>query len=214
MRYERFVVGMDEANGYVVYDDSSREALVIDPGDDAQSFLRFLQKKSLTLKGIVITHFHCDHIGAVEELKKKVPCPVYIHKKDAVGLNDPKFNRSKERFRRAIAFAPDVLLSDGQTLQVGATTLKVINTPGHTPGSICLEVKDGKEIFTGDTLFEDDLGRTDLPGGDVQALRKTAVGKIAQWSDEVIIYPGHGDPVTMAEVWRRNSVLQGMVRKK
>lgn len=213
MKFERFVVGMLETNSYLIYDDQTMEALLVDPGADVRTFIQFLNKRSLVLRVIVLTHFHCDHIGAVEELRKKYGCLVMIHKKDRDGLSDPEINHSPE-FGTAVSIVPDRLLTDGDIVQVGSVALRVIHTPGHTPGSICLEIVDTQLILTGDTLFEDDLGRTDLAGGDSQAMRRTVTNKIAKWEDSVTIWPGHGESATMAEVRRRNDRYVGMLRKK
>ncbi|KXG77898.1 MBL fold metallo-hydrolase [Thermotalea metallivorans] len=204
MKLKRLITGMLETNGYIVYDEHTLEALVIDPGDEPQIFIEYMEKNSLKVQGIVLTHYHYDHIGAVEDIKMKYNCPVYIHKKDAHGLHRPEINYSMGGFRKPVSIIPGRTLSHGDCVQAGSMILEVIHTPGHTPGSICLKVKDANIIFTGDTIFDDDLGRTDLEGGSTEEMRKSIVNKISKWSDDITIYPGHGDHATMAYVRKKN----------
>ncbi|WZL74430.1 MBL fold metallo-hydrolase [Clostridiaceae bacterium 35-E11] len=204
MILERFVVGMLETNGYIVYDENTLEALVIDPGDEPQTFMQYINKHHLKLTHILLTHYHYDHIGAVEELKKKYNSIVCIHKKEVEGLKDPSVNYSMNTFRKSISIDPDRLLKEGDTIEVGNMTLEVIHTPGHTPGGICFKVKNEDIMFTGDTIFNIDLGRTDLDGGDFIAMRNSIRNKVSKWDDCLTIYPGHGDPATMEYVRRKN----------
>ena len=204
MKFERFIIGMGEANGYIIYDENTLDALIIDPGDEESIFIKYIQKHGLKLKEIVLTHYHYDHIGAVEALKEKYSCPVSIHKKDVEGLKDPKINHSFRGYRRPVAITPDRILSDGDNIQAGSVILTVVHTPGHTPGSICLMVKDENMAFTGDTIFDDDLGRTDLEGGSAESMRRSILNKISKWDDEIGIYPGHADSATMTFVRAKN----------
>lgn len=203
MKFERFVVGMSEANAYIVYDENTLEAIVIDPGDEGKRLMQYIDKRFLKIQGIVLTHYHYDHIGAAEVLKKKYQCPIYAHKKEIEGLKDPEINHSKSSPQKLISIDTDKALSHGDIINVGDIILEVIHTPGHTPGGICLEVKDSNLIFTGDTIFSDDLGRTDLEGGSESMLKKTIMNKVAKWSADVVIYPGHGESSLMSEVRRR-----------
>ena len=205
MKFERFIVGMGEANGYIIYDENTLEALIIDPGDEAAVFAGYIQKHGLKPKEIVLTHYHYDHIGAVEALKEKYNCPVSIHKKDVEGLKDPKINHSFRGYRKPVSITPDRILSDGDVIQAGSVALIVVHTPGHTPGSICLVVKDENIAFTGDTIFDDDLGRTDLEGGSPDSMKRSITNKISKWEDQVRIYPGHADSATMAFVRAKNT---------
>lgn len=211
MKFERLVAGMLETNGYIIYDEHTLEALVIDPGDEPQAFITYIEKNSLKVLGIVLTHYHYDHIGAVEDIKKKYNCPVYIHKKDAHGLQRAEINYSMEGFRKPVSIIPDKTLSHGDRIQAGSVVLEVIHTPGHTPGSICLRAKDANIIFTGDTIFDDDLGRTDLEGGSPGEMRKSIANKISKWPDDITIYPGHGDHAAMAYVRKKNIEFLSML---
>lgn len=214
MKLEKFVVGMLETNGYILYDENTLEALVIDPGDEPQTFIEYINKHRLKLTHILLTHYHYDHIGAVEELKKKYNSIVCIHKKDAEGLKDPNVNHSMNTFRKSVSISSDRLLKEGDIIEVGDIILEVIHTPGHTPGGICFRVKDKKIIFTGDTIFNVDLGRTDLDGGDAMAMRNSIRNKISKWDDDITIYPGHGDAATMEYVRRKNVEFLEMLGKR
>lgn len=212
MKFERFIVGMGEANGYILFDEESLEAIIIDPGDEESVFINYIQKHHLNPKEIVLTHYHYDHIGVVEGLKNKYKCPVSIHKKDVEGLKDPSINHSARGYRRALSIAPDRILSDGDIIEAGKIVLEVIHTPGHTPGSICLMVPGENMAFTGDTIFDDDLGRTDLEGGSADAMKRSIVNKISKWDDAVRIYPGHAESATMAFVRQKNTEYLDMIK--
>ncbi|SNS40225.1 Glyoxylase, beta-lactamase superfamily II [Anaerovirgula multivorans] len=204
MELKKFIVGINETNTYIIYETNTLEAFVIDPGDEEKALMQYIDRNSLNLKAIILTHYHHDHIGAAEELKKKYNAPIYAHKKEIEGLKDPEINHSKHKTRKAISIVPDKILSDGDIIAVTDIFLEVIHTPGHTPGGMCLKVKDANIIFTGDTIFSDDLGRTDLVGGNEEILKKTIMNKVSKWSDETIIYPGHGEASVMKEMRRKN----------
>ncbi|MCT4621672.1 MAG: MBL fold metallo-hydrolase [Marinisporobacter sp.] len=214
MRLERLVVGMLETNGYILYDERLLEAFIIDPGDEEKTFIEYIEKNRLKPIGIILTHYHYDHIGAVIELKEKYPMPVYIHKKDAKGLNDPCINHSISSFRKAISIISDKIVKDGDEIETSWVTLEIIHTPGHTPGGMCIKVKNENIIFTGDTIFNVDIGRMDLDGGNEQAMKNSIRNKISKWKDEVMIYPGHGDPASMAYVRKKNVEFLYMMKKR
>jgi hydroxyacylglutathione hydrolase len=204
MKIITLVVGMNETNSYIVFDQDTLEAIIIDPGDEYATFRRQIQKNALKTKEIILTHYHYDHICAAAALKKEFNCPVSIHKKDARGLQDPAVNRSQIRYGEAVSIVPDRILRDGDCIKAGSINLIVIHTPGHTPGGICLKSEEDNIIFTGDTLFHDDLGRTDLEGGNKNALQNTAINKISRWENSIHIYPGHGESATMEYIRKKN----------
>jgi glyoxylase-like metal-dependent hydrolase (beta-lactamase superfamily II) len=156
---------------YIVGCEKSRKALVIDPGHDVDRIVSAAEKQGLEIEAIVNTHAHGDHTAGNAELKSRTGAKIIIHALDAAGY--PK---------------ADVFLKDEKTLQLGEITFDVIHTPGHTPGGICLHTQGN--LFTGDTLFVGDSGRTDLPGGDRPTLGKS-IRRLMQLPDDTIIWPGH-----------------------
>ncbi|OGF27771.1 MBL fold metallo-hydrolase [Candidatus Falkowbacteria bacterium RIFOXYB2_FULL_34_18] len=176
MEIKRLVVGQIETNCYILI--SNSEMAVIDPGDEAERIISEFKKHSAKLKYIIHTHYHYDHCLATEDIKRQTGAVALIHK------NDQGFVEN---------FIPDQYLSDGDFINIGEEALRVVLTPGHTRGSICLFDRGGRFIFTGDTLFFDGYGRTDLPGGDeVQMERSLAMLKELIKSG-MKVYPGHGD---------------------
>jgi len=170
MKLERLVIGID-TNTYVIYDENTLETIAIDPAFDSKRIINFIERNKLKLKEIVLTHYHYDHIGAVDDLKELYGCNVSIHKNDVKGLKDPKLNLSKKGFKRPISISADKILLDKSVIKAGDVNLRVIHTPGHTQGSICLKVKNEDIIFTGDTIFMDGIGRWDLEGGDENKMK-------------------------------------------
>ncbi|TCO74574.1 MBL fold metallo-hydrolase [Marinisporobacter balticus] len=214
MKLKRFIVGMIETNAYILYDENSLEAFIIDPGDEPKTFIQYIDKKYLKPIGIILTHYHYDHIGATLSLKKKYNMPIYIHKKDVAGLKNPSINHSISSCREAISITPDRSLIDGDTIEASWIVLEVIHTPGHTPGGICLKVRNEHIIFTGDTIFNIDLGRTDLEGGNENAMKNAIRNKISKWDDCMTIYPGHGDAASMEYVRKKNIEFLDIMGKR
>lgn len=171
---KRLVAGQLEANCYLIV--SAGELLVVDPGGDADVLLREIKKTGAKVKYIVNTHYHADHISANEKIKEKTGAKILIH----------------EAEKDFIDFIPDEFLKNNNQIRIGKHTLTIIHSPGHTKGSICL--LDENFIFTGDTLFEDGCGRTDLPGGSEKEMNDSLkkVGELLK--SEMTIYPGHGAP--------------------
>ncbi len=188
MEIKRFVGGELANNAYIVYDGMGSECVIIDPGFSPEIFLKFIEENDLQLKYILLTHHHYDHTGGVQRIKERTGCMLAIHEFDA------------QPYGRPI----DLMLRDGETVAFGALSLKIINTPGHTRGSICLATPDGQTIFTGDTLFDVEIGRTDLDGGSSKAMELTMKGIVDSWQDSVKIYPGHTEPCDMAFVRKHN----------
>jgi hydroxyacylglutathione hydrolase len=188
MKIERLVGGSLESNGYVIYDRERGECFVIDPGYNGERFLRIIEGLELKMKGILLTHHHYDHVGGVEKIKAATGCPVFIHRADA----DPYKKHA------------DVLLEHGDTLTLGDEEIKVLHTPGHTKGSVCFYSEQSKVAFTGDTVFNVEVGRVDLEGGSLDEMANSVRNIINLWSDEIVIYPGHGDSCSMEYVRQNN----------
>lgn len=186
-------VGPIKANCYLVYDVKTRETLVIDPGAEGARIQKEIEELELKVKHLVNTHGHSDHIGANQFLQEATGAPLYIHEADSSMLTDAQKNLSAYLGEEINGPAADRYLQDGDILEVGDLRFQVRHTPGHTPGGICL-VGQGV-CFSGDTLFADAVGRTDLPGGSWEGLLNSIKTKLLILADEIVVYPGHG-PLT------------------
>jgi hydroxyacylglutathione hydrolase len=204
-----FTVGKLFTNCYITACPITKEAIIIDPGFDnlseAEEIFKFIEEKMLKLKFIVNTHGHPDHICGNGIVKEKFKTPILIHEKDAFMLG--KFGHLVAKFFGFKNSSPpaDMLLKEGDVLKIGNTTLKVIHTPGHSPGSISLLGE--KEVFTGDTLFAGSIGRTDLPQSSEKDMRRS-LEKLAGLPDYMTVYPGHGPVTTIKEEKENNPFLR------
>ena len=210
MRLQRFTLGELKVNTYLFWEESTKEAIVIDPGKPIDQICSALFENNLKLVGIILTHGHYDHITGVSELKSKIGAPVYAHSGDAAMLANPMLNLS-QLFAGEIILKPDRLLSEGDALCVGNFILTVRHTPGHTPGGICLLGDD--LLFSGDTLFAGSIGRTDLPGGDEKALLHS-VRCLLSVSDQTRVFPGHGPETRMGIERAVNPFLQDILKEE
>ncbi len=186
MIIERIVVGDFFTNCYIVGCEEEKVCAIIDPGSDGEKIKKVIDKKGLKPIFIINTHGHFDHIGANNFFNLSV----YIHKDDADFLTDPEKNLSSLFYSPYVCKNSIVELNDGDKIKIGKIILEVLHTPGHTPGSICLKTEN--ILFTGDTVFENGIGRTDFPFGDEEKLIKSIKEKIIILPDNTEIYPGHG----------------------
>jgi len=195
MKYRRFIGGNLESNGYVLYKRPGGAALIVDPGYNAGVFLSFIKELDLKLEGILLTHLHHDHVGAVQGILASIDCPVYMHALDA------------ERYRGRV----DEVLSGGETIELEGEPVQVIHTPGHTRGSVCFMCPDSRICFTGDTVFDTDLGRTDLEGGSEQEMERSVRKVVNSWPNDIFILPGHDGGCSMAAVRKHNKEFNEIV---
>lgn len=202
-------VGMLEANCYILYDEKNKDAIVIDPGGDGEYILTKLNEEKLNVRYIVLTHGHFDHIGAVRFLKEKTGGLVAIHKLDADNLTDGYKNLSHFMGIESVQTKADVLLEHGSTIEFGNVQCKIIHTPGHSEGSICILVPGA--VFTGDTLFRGSIGRTDLPGGNHRELLNSIATYLLILDSNTVVYPGHGLKTTIGAEKESNPFLEGLV---
>lgn len=205
MRIWNRALGDFGANCYVVACQETGRAVVIDPGYPDPWIRQCVQENGLTVEQIVLTHGHLDHIGGVEWVKGWSGAPVCIHEADAGFLTDPALNGSLYFGRQVIAPAADRLLRDGDQVAAGRLLLKVIHTPGHSPGGICLYTPG--HLFAGDTLFADSIGRTDLYGGDYATLIGAIKVRLLTLPAETAVYPGHGPATTIGDEQEYNPFL-------
>ena len=201
MIIKTIIAGPMEANCYILGCESSKQAIIIDPGGDYQKIIDCLEREGLQPKIIVNTHGHIDHIGAND----KFNLPIYIHELDAQYLTNPLKNLSALFGPSYVSPSTSRLLKDGDKIELGKISLEVIHTPGHTPGGICL--KTDNVTFTGDSLFCEGIGRTDFPAASEEKLIKSIKEKIFTLGDAVTIYPGHGPCSTVGREKRENSFL-------
>ncbi len=201
MLIKSLVVGMMEANCYIVGDESTKEVFIIDPGGDYNKIKKVIDKDNLKPIAVINTHGHGDHIGADSEFG----LPVWIHRLDAEFLKDPSKNlsgafgfllKTKEATR---------LLEAGDILNIGSYALEVMHTPGHTPGSICLKEKG--VVFTGDTLFCEGIGRTDFAYGSEEDIMRSIKEKLFNLDDDHVVYPGHGPTSTIGNEKTNNPFM-------
>ena len=197
------IVGEIFTNCYVVFDKDTHEGIVIDPGAEVDKINALLKKYSVKVKSIVLTHGHFDHIEAAEELKKATGAPILVHAEDASMLQAPDKNWSDYFAGREVKIKNDRTLQDGEVVEFGGCKLKVLHTPGHSKGGICLAGDADRIIFTGDTLFCNGIGRTDLPNMSFDEIIGSINNKLMTYPDETEIYPGHGYMSTIGKE-RRN----------
>lgn len=195
MIFDWMPVGQMGANCYIIGCEQTKEGAVIDPGEEGRRIVAKAKELGLNIKSIILTHGHIDHIMAVDAVKEATGAQILIHREDAPMLVDGKKNMSYFMGSLKNYSAADVLLKDGDTIKVGNLELKVLHTPGHTPGGICLVV-EGK-IISGDTLFEGSVGRSDFPGGSHDTLIASIKNKLMAYQDETKVYPGHGPSTTI-----------------
>jgi len=210
MKIDRFVLGAFETNSYLLRrDDQAKNCIIIDTGLDATELIDFLAGNDLSVESVILTHGHADHIAALPSLCKNHPnAKVFVHKLDAEMLTGEKENLSTLA-GVPLAVAPaDVLLDDGDVIDQAGIELKVIHTPGHTPGGICLYSENNHAAFVGDTLFAGSVGRTDFPSSSTSQLIQSITEKLFLLPNETIIYPGHGPATTIAYEKRHNPFLQ------
>ena len=208
MIHEVLPVGMLQCNCSVFGDEATREALVVDPGDQIEDVLEIVRRHGLTVKAIVITHAHIDHIGGAAKLKQATGAPVYMNANDAELQEMMDVQAGWLGVRTPAAVEIDAGARDGDKLVVGTAEFHVLHTPGHTQGSISLWIPSEGKLVAGDTLFRDSIGRTDLPGGDGRQILRSIHDKLLGLPEETVVIPGHGPETTIAREKRFNPFLR------
>lgn len=207
MIHEIFPVGVLQCNCSVIGDEQSKEAMVIDPGDEIEHILSIVAQHGLTVKQIVITHAHIDHVGGAMKLKAATGAPILLNQNDYALLKMLDTQAAWIGMRSPGMVTIDASLSTGDKVAAGSVVADVLHTPGHTEGSICLYFEADKKLVAGDTLFAGSIGRTDLPGGSFEKIMQSIHGPVMALPDETVVVPGHGQLTTIAEERETNPFL-------
>lgn len=211
MIHEILSVGMLACNCSVLGDEESGEAVVIDPGDEIERVQAILKRHNLKLKYIIATHAHIDHVGGIAKLHQATGAPVMMNENDLPLYENLAVQASWLGVETPQRSEIGQLLRDGDRLPFGPVTLETLHTPGHSPGSISIWIP-GKQprLFSGDTLFQGSIGRTDLWGGDMKQILSSIHGRLLQLPDETPVFPGHGLPTTIGRERESNPFLQNL----
>lgn len=208
MIVKRMVVGPLQENSYIIGDETTKQAMVIDPGDEPDRILDEIRENGLEVSTIVFTHAHFDHIGAAGDLKKETGAKILMHKNDEETFSLAKDQAAFWGFEIDDIPMPDKFIDEGDEIKVGNLSFKVMHTPGHSKGSVCL-LGEGI-VLTGDTIFQGSVGRTDFPGGSLEEL-KQSFKRLIELPEELRILSGHG-PETTVERERRENFFVGELK--
>ncbi len=197
------VLGMVSTNVYVCMHAETKEAFIVDPADDADEIIRLVSAMGAKPCAILLTHGHFDHIGAADALRKRYEIPVYAEEHEKELLSSPALNLSGG-WADSLTLTADHLLKDGDMLNIAGFTIRVLHTPGHTPGGCCYELVGEDILFSGDTLFYMSVGRTDFPGSNGAAMRMSLHRLLEELSEDTQVLPGHGESTTIGYEKRNN----------
>ena len=207
MIHEILPVGALQCNCSIFGEETTKEAIVVDPGDDIADILAILSKRGLRCTTIVITHAHIDHIGGAQKLKAATGATVRMNAADQALYDNIDVQAKWLGVPAPEQTEIDTEARDGDTLLLGATAMHVLHTPGHTQGSLCLWIPSESKLVAGDTLFRESIGRTDLPGGNGRQILASIHSRLLTLPDETTVYPGHGEPTTIAHEREHNPFL-------
>lgn len=208
MILETFPVGPLQCNCTLIGDETTHEAMVIDPGENIQEILARLKAHALTLKQIVVTHAHIDHVGGALRLKRLTGAPILMNQQDLPLLGMMEMQAGWLGVATPEVAPPDASAEDGMVLGLTAHPAQVLHTPGHTPGSICLYFAPDQLLVAGDTLFAGSIGRTDLPGGDGRQILRSIHDRLLVLPESLRVIPGHGPETTIGEERESNPFLR------
>ena len=197
MKVTKLTVGALATNCYIIANENLRHCAVIDPGDDFEKIMMHINSNKLKVTEIVLTHCHIDHVGALDELKLNTNAKIIASSIDKDSLNSDNYTLASMLGKNAPVSKIDVLVNDGDIISVAGYTAKIISTPGHTPGSICIYFNEHNSLFSGDTLFYESIGRTDFPGGSFKSICNSIKNKLYLLDKNTVVYPGHNSTTTI-----------------
>ena len=197
-RIKTCVLGPVSTNCYLIYDDARKNAVIVDPADNSAYLVEKCRELGITPQAVLLTHGHFDHIMAADEVRSAFGCKIYASREEEKLLLDPGLNASVSMGGRQVSLHPDVLVQDGEVLDLIGMKWKVISTPGHTAGSVCYYLEAEEVLISGDTLFAGSFGRTDLPTGSMSDIVRSIAEKLLVLPETTMVYPGHGDPTTIS----------------
>jgi len=210
MIHQILPVGLLQCNCSIFGDELSKEAIVVDPGDNIEDILAVLRRHALRVTAIIITHAHIDHIGGAAKLKAATGAPVLMNASDQELYDHLDVQASWLGMEAPTRTEIDTALRDGDLVTLGPAEFRVLHTPGHTQGSVSLWIPAEQKLIAGDTLFRDSIGRTDLPGGNPRQILRSIEDKLLTLPEETIVVPGHGGNTTIGREKERNPFLQGL----
>lgn len=196
MRIKKIVTGIISTNCYLVVNEETKEAVIIDLAACPKKLLDYIKEEGLQMKAVLLTHGHFDHIMGIDDFIKEYPVPVYVHEGDAETMTDVNLNQSRV-YTGGYTFSKAQYLKDGQVLTLAGMEFQVLHTPGHTPGGACYYVEKESVLFSGDTLFQNSVGRTDFVNSSMSDLVRGIREKLFVLPDDVMVYPGHMGETTI-----------------
>ncbi|MCR5202696.1 MAG: MBL fold metallo-hydrolase [Lachnospiraceae bacterium] len=193
IRIKKMPVGYMMTNCYIVFNDTTKEAIIVDPGFDAERIFKFVSDNSLKPVGIFLTHGHFDHIGCVTEVKVKYNAKIYLPELERETFTDINMNYTLQELGKSVIVKGDVYLNDDDIVEILGTKIKALSTPGHTAGGMCFYIEEAGVLLAGDTLFYGSVGRTDFAGGSMSKLVRSVKEKLFVLPDNTLVLPGHGE---------------------
>lgn len=210
MKIMYMVLGPFMTNTYILYNEETMEGLVVDPSFSPEHYIKAIEEKKIHLTSIFLTHAHVDHMAGMNELRKAFPkAKMYMDKRDQPFLRDPERNLSYMFPTPTLVDDADVWVKDGDEIETSGYTFQVIDTTGHTPGGISFYLKKEGIVFTGDSLFQGSIGRTDFPGGSMKELTGSIRKNLFALPDSTVVLSGHGEQTTIGQEKRTNPFLTG-----
>ncbi len=207
IRIKTMVLGHVQTNCYLVYREGSGRGVIIDPADDGPAISAACREAGVTPEAILLTHGHGDHILAADGLRKEWGVPVIASEAERALLADPSLNLSLALGMPRTSLKADREVKDGDVVEAAGFRFQVIATPGHTKGSVCYLEKEEEVLFSGDTLFEESLGRTDFPTGSTKEIVESITGRLFALPDDIMVYPGHGNPTVIGREKQYNPAV-------